>query len=496
MRKLTVLICLLVILLTSCTQGSSVTPESTLTITQTPIATATYTPSPTAMNTPFPDLEGRLFFDMNASTFKDETSFNYDQARLNSPLNQLVREYISTFPDSFYQPEQVVGLQKVIDDYISENPDTLQDQLHPVLLKAIDDYVSAHPGVQDGDLIKIDEPGLPGYTVCVEENCVQTDPQGIFSLPNPSGASRASIKITDPYADFPAWAMRYINKWNKAVTVPAYTKDVDAATMVRLTTIPGCDADLVALVCKFNDATLQLRDQHLNDTSIIPIGNGTSIKLGADNNVGLMQGFLTLPFVAEQVPEPFIISYFDIIGPRNYDQGPTYSSTIDGIVLNYDGKYSTQDIPHHSIVGTGDSHTGLDYLVPIGTCIISSAPTSLVWYLAGPEEPRVDLMFQSPENPGEVYDSDYGHLSVQLVDMNQKIYRGQIVALSGNTGAYYPPPRPPMLHFNLGRVVEGGGWTYPDEYRYEINLTPLPENFWGNPISLWTSDNNPQFSLP
>jgi molybdopterin converting factor small subunit len=92
---------------------------------------------------------------MNGSGLPDESSFNYDQARLNSPLNQLVLEYISTLPDSFSQPEQVAGLQKVIDNYISENPDTLKDQLHPVILKAIDDYVDANPGVKDGDLIKI-----------------------------------------------------------------------------------------------------------------------------------------------------------------------------------------------------------------------------------------------------------------------------------------------------------------------------------------------------
>jgi murein DD-endopeptidase MepM/ murein hydrolase activator NlpD len=135
----------------------------------------------------------------------------------------------------------------------------------------------------------------------------------------------------------------------------------------------------------------------------------------------------------------------------------------------------------------------MDYLVPKGNWIISGAPTSRVWFLAGPDELRVNLMFQNPENPGIDYDNCYGHLSVQLVEMDQTIYRGQIVGLSGNSGEYYPPPRPPGLHFHVGKAVEGGGWYYLDEYRTIVNLDPLPENFWGNPVSLWTSDNLPQF---
>ena len=505
MRKLTVLICLLVILLTSCTQGSSVTPESTLTITQTPIATATYTPSPTATNTPFPDLEGRLFFDMNGSGLPDEASFNYDQARLNSPLNQLIREYISTISDSFYQPEQVVGLQKVIDDYISENPDTLKDQLHPVLLNEIDDYVDANPGIKDGDLITIDEPGLPGYTVCVQNNCVQTDEEGNFSLPNPSGASRASIKITDPYADFPAWAMRYINNWKGAVVVKAYTVAADPQTMARLTTIPRCDADLAALVCKLDEATLQLRDQYLNDTSIIPIANGTSIKSGADNNVGLMQGFLTLPFVSKQVPKPFIWGYFDILGNYFYDDAGKHTSQYnqDGDILAYDGNKRNNEGDWRKIAlgelvsGVGDSHDGLDYALPIGNYILSGLSTAKVFGFSSPTDPelRVNIWFEDPTNPGEFIESGGTHMSVQLTMLDQTIYRGQIIGLSGDSGSYPPGLAPQQDHFGLSNRVQGG-WKSRDPYRTIITLSPLPNNYWGSDVSYWTSDNTPQFSLP
>jgi hypothetical protein len=413
-------------------------------------------------------------------------------------LNQLVRDYISTLPDSFFQPEQVVGLQKVIDDYISENPGTLKDQLHPVLLKAIDDYVDANPGTQDGDLITIEEQKLPGYTVCVQNDCVQTDEQGNFSLPNPSGASRASIKITDPYADFPAWAMRYINNWKGSVTVPAYTKDVDAATIATLTIIPGCDADLAALVCKLNDATLQLRDQHLNDTSIIPIGNGISIAAGKQNEVGLMQGFLTLPFVSEQVPKPFINNYFDIIGYRIFGGDFQYYDSLDGISLTYNGAYNHEGILSTTILSPGiwDNHTGLDYMkMSTGDLVISSAPTSVVFYITTqPQEIeiRVHTWLNDPTSQN-MNASGYGHLDVRLVEIDQVIYRGQIIGLAGSSNMH-----PPLttLHYDFEKVVPEG-WKYLDTYRYTItNIDTSSKIFWGSDVSLWTSDNTPQFSLP
>jgi len=476
--------------LTAC--GSAPTAP-TVTVTATDRPTATYAPSPTETNTPIPPLEGQLFFDMNGSGLFDEATFDYDQARLNNPLNQLERDYLSANPDTFYQPELIEGLQKAIDDYISENPDTLKDQSHPILQQAIDDYVKAHPDIQDGDLITMDEPALPGYTVCVQDNCVQTDSEGNFYLPNPSGASGASIKITDPYADFPAWAMRYINDWKGPVVVPAYTKDVDATTMARLTTIPECDEDLVALVCKFNDATLQVRDQHLNDTSIIPIANGTSIKLGADNNVGLMQGFLTLPFMSEQVQDPFILGGFDIRGNRCFKSDTTFDSTRDGVSEDYRGMYYNNHGDHNTIVpGVEDSHVGIDYYIQEGIFIVSASPTANVIFQTAPPDPelRMNTSFSELFSNKEYMDT-YGHLDLYLVKINQQIYRGQIIGIGGVSGI---GTRVPELHFDISEP-ESDAWCYRDQYRYIINLDQLPENFWGNPVSLWTSDNNPQFTI-
>jgi hypothetical protein len=250
---------------------------------------------------------------------------------------------------------------------------------------------------------------------------------------------------------------------------------------------------LAAIVCKLDDATLQVRDQQLNDTTIIPIEDGFFLKAGTDNKIGMMQGFLTLPFVKEQVPEPFIWGYFDIIGKRLFDDQVTYDSTRDDVRLNYNGAYNDEihgEVFYRLrnldlIAGVGDSHTGLDYLVPVGSFVISGASTSKIWYTP---EGQANLMVHIN---GEDYDNCYGHMNVRLIEMDKTVYRGQIIGLSGNVGDNWYIPQ---LHFHVGKAVEGGGWYYLDEYRYILNLDPLPENFWGNPVSLWTSDNLAQFS--
>jgi hypothetical protein len=329
---------------------------------------------------------------------------------------------------------------------------------------------------------------------------VQTDAQGNFSLPNPGGVSNVSIKITDPNAENPALTMRYINHWKGPVEVPAYTKDVDAATMGTLTIIPGCDVDLAALVCKLNDATLQVRDQQLNDTKIIPIANGISIESGADNNIGLMVGFLTLPFVSDQVPDPFIFNYFDIIGNRFFDDAGknNYSSSQDGVMLTNNGRYKQIFSPltfHPGVVenaGVGDSHTGLDMIVDVGNYALSGIPNSEV-YTVSPEtdsEIRINIWFKEPIF-NQNYESGGGHLSIRFSNVGDTLYRGQIFGLTGNSGEY--SGEFPQIHFGIGkRVTEE--WLYVDPFRTIITLDPLPANYWGSKVSWWSSDNLPQFS--
>jgi hypothetical protein len=83
------------------------------------------------------------------------------------------------------------------------------------------------------------------------------------------------------------------------------------------------------------------------------------------------------------------MSYFDIIDVRLFDDDGqvTFFNSQDGIMMNYDGSYTAWFYPNPYIPGqkvypgVGDSHTGLDYIVPIGNYINSGAPTPEVWHL-------------------------------------------------------------------------------------------------------------------
>lgn len=326
-------------------------------------------------------------------------------------------------------------------------------------------------GLREGD-----EPALSNFEVCIKskDSCVTTNENGQFIFKNiETEGAPLQLTIVDPNASNPVLAFRYINYWKGAVTISAYEMN-----------------------------GVQVPEQNLNDTAIMPIEKGIKVTVGTKNEIGLIQGFLTLPFVKSQIPEPYIFNYFDIIGYRIFDDKGehTFFNTQEGIMLNYDGKYHAMTSPNHYVSGqtprpgVGDSHTGLDYLVPIGNFIISTAPTSEVWYLphTPDDEYRVDIWFTDPQHTSEHFSTDYGHLSVQLVKMGQTIYRGQIVGLSGDSGKY--SGKFPQLHFDLEkRIAEG--WTYIDPFRYTVEFKDgLPKNFWGSNVSYWTLDNAPQFS--
>jgi hypothetical protein len=370
---------LLLIPLSSCSPTTPVPSTVTPTLSPSPVPTLTPTPQP---------FQRRLFFDLNGSGLPDQAVFTYD-------------------PERFADPRQ---------------------PFHPDLQIAIDNYLSDNPGMQDGDLITIEEPGLSGYQVCAGSTCVETDQDGYFSIPNLSGSSFLIVKITDPRSDDPALAMRYSNKWEGAVTVPAYTKDIDLSTMATLTIIPGCDADSEALVCKLDEDTLQVRDQHLNDTSIIPIDRNTILQ-GEEMNIGLMQGFLTSLF---QCNQDYAIGVWN-----DHDLRP-------GFFLNYLGSTNPLQNPA-GFAASGDDHGGTDFDIPDGVPVVAMAPGIVNW--AGELFTGYGNGYSNHVTIVHL-DGDFGtgtgHHSVLTVDFDDQIYRGQIIALSGHSGTWLP-----HVHLNL-----------------------------------------------
>jgi len=285
--------------------------------------------------------------------------------------------------------------------------------------------------------------------------------------------------------------MRYINNWKESVVIEAYTIAVDPQTIATLTTIPTCDADLDSLVCKFDETTLQVRDQHLNDATVVPIEEGVSLKAGTDNEVGLMQGFLTLPFVAEQVPDLYIMSYFDIDNEAITCGKPLSSN---GSVINYDGSYTYQIGSGDTVypLSVGDGHPGYDFILPLYQYITHAGPKGSVFflYIADDGDVRIGVMFDIAQDN---FRNGGGHLATWLVSQDQEVYRGQIIGLSDHTGdsPYY------QLHFDLSKpnydfCPDMIGTQMIDPFRTVIQ-GPLPADFSGSLVSYWTVDNLTQF---
>ena len=401
------------------------------TLTSAPIVSPTTSPTPTPEPTPTPvPLEGRLFFDMNGSGLMDEASFNYDAARLTDERQPLQAD----------------------------------------LLAAINAYVAEHPDLKTGDLITLEEPGLSGYSVCAKSNCVTTDAEGKFQLIEPNVDRFLNITIKDPNAGTPELEMRYINKWKREVTVPAYEMN-----------------------------GVQVPEQHLNDTSIFKLSDGATLQPGSPNEIGLMQGFLTLPFVAEQVPKPFIWNYFDIIGIRLFNNVTNYWNSQDGHILNYNGIYNKEGNPFRYIAGVSDSHNGLDFVLPVNNFIVNTNSLSSIYEIEKNDDGENLLILKGEDKSIKDIANDYGHLNAQLLAASTtSIYRGQIIALSGDTGTNNTFDdggiirRTPQLHWDLARITQKG-WHFIDPFRTIVNIneTPKDTTFWESNISYWTVDNMP-----
>ncbi|WP_299020133.1 peptidoglycan DD-metalloendopeptidase family protein [uncultured Photobacterium sp.] len=102
----------------------------------------------------------------------------------------------------------------------------------------------------------------------------------------------------------------------------------------------------------------------------------------------------------------------------------------------------------HPITGRRGAHLGTDYLTPVGTDVITVASgkviTSRYHPVAG------DYVVILHDNG---YVTRYLHLSKRLVNKDDHVQQGQIIALSGNTGRSTGP----HLHFELiinGKAVD------------------------------------------
>jgi len=213
---------------------------------------------------------------------------------------------------------------------------------------------------------------------------------------------------------------------------------------------------------------------------------GVLLRESTRMDVGLMEGFLTLPFGREA--EYTIGAYVDL------DSGPAHMDWKSG-----------------SLTGI-DNHRGIDYLMPVGQEVLAMAPGWIVEAVDNwPNNPeskdpgtgvldtgnRITVSHGQDPYYGSLIGTHVCHLKQGILveprkldygPNAQKVRRGQVLAYSGNTGRLSFAPH---LHAQVwvGRLSAEG---YVDPYkalpsvRGDLSHSP---NF-----SLWTKHNDPQHS--
>jgi len=200
-------------------------------------------------------------------------------------------------------------------------------------------------------------------------------------------------------------------------------------------------------------------------------------------DIGLMEGFLTLPFLKDTKIEHIV--YVDL----DFEKG--YRDWM-GNDPNYFKKFSTR--------GTVNNHLGTDFYVREGSPVVSSAPGKIIviensW----PNQPKSNWLGWGDGNsviiehgpirkgfygPKQKFYTIYCHLKEAERDLEEEqfVSRGDIIGSADRTGDW-PPGEPTHVHFQLD--VGGNGRNH--------RLDPYRDLSDSNSISYWTKDNDPQY---
>ncbi|ACJ29884.1 Peptidase M23B [Shewanella piezotolerans WP3] len=132
------------------------------------------------------------------------------------------------------------------------------------------------------------------------------------------------------------------------------------------------------------------------------------------------------------------------------EQGRSLARAFQRIPLQRNYRISSRFNPHrhHPVTGRTSPHNGTDFATPIGTKVI--APGDGIVSLV--TDHRFAGKYVVIEH-GNKYRTRYLHLSKSLVHKGQRVSRGQVIALSGNTGRITGPHLHYEFHIN-GRAVD------------------------------------------
>jgi murein DD-endopeptidase MepM/ murein hydrolase activator NlpD len=125
-------------------------------------------------------------------------------------------------------------------------------------------------------------------------------------------------------------------------------------------------------------------------------------------------------------------------------------------------------------------HNGWDFVCPVGTPVRATHDGKIVYCgLDGANGNLVTIL-------GDGFKTLYGHLSVFKVQAGAEVKAGDIIALSGNTGASTGP----HLHFGVKPVVQGEQeWVWWNEQPNNGYFGAVdPAKYWNN----YYAENAPQ----
>lgn len=137
-------------------------------------------------------------------------------------------------------------------------------------------------------------------------------------------------------------------------------------------------------------------------------------------------------------------------------------------------------------------HSGLDFNVPVGTPVFAAAPGVVMQFLYHSLSPRGVInmvVYHGQDVDGKHVFSLYAHLSEQKKKPRDRVERGEVIALSGNTGTRNGIPH---LHLTLWRTAVGPGPDFPSFFNQAVARLDK-EAVLADPAMYWADPRRPGF---
>jgi len=234
------------------------------------------------------------------------------------------------------------------------------------------------------------------------------------------------------------------------------------------------------LLCVVADKRFEYMCMSPNEFRAVSDYYGVSLERSKRADIGLMEGFLTLPLQPE--------TNFSI--DRFYDWDPD---------------------PQESLWWNGTAgsdpwnHPGIDYRTKEGQTVVATAPATFEAQNTGHD--AAGALYVYLTHPGLSSWTFYNHLSEVLVTPGA-VKRGDKIARTGSSGAAYP-----HLHFGFCKKIgdyvvwlepyktlfqiddaRSGYWAQKEHEEYQWIMVPRDEN--PNVHNNWTRVNDPQYGMP